>query len=72
MNNEKRTAVDDICDALVDLLFETPLTKIKIKDIVDKAGINKSSYYYHFYSKEDVDYLVICPNHSYVIECKNL
>lgn len=54
MENKKAAAVDMICDAMVDLLFDKPLGKIKIQEIVEKAGINKSTYYYHFYSKEDV------------------
>ena len=33
-----------------------PLEKVKIQEIVDRAGINKSSYYYHFYSKEEIRY----------------
>lgn len=37
-----------IKQAFIDLLEEYPLTEITIKDIVEKCGINRNTFYYHF------------------------
>lgn len=37
-----------IKDAFTELLGEKPLNKITVKDIVDRCGINRNSFYYHF------------------------
>ena len=34
--------------AFLELLDERPLSKIKVKDIVDRCGINRNSFYYHY------------------------
>lgn len=37
-----------IAEALRDLLLEKPITKISIRDITEKAGVNRQTFYYHF------------------------
>ncbi|MBR6917203.1 MAG: TetR/AcrR family transcriptional regulator C-terminal domain-containing protein [Clostridia bacterium] len=37
-----------IKDAFGELLGEKPLNKITVKDIVERCGINRNSFYYHF------------------------
>ena len=50
----KGTAVDKICDAMLTLLDEKPLSEISVKELTAEADVNRSSYSYHFYAKEDV------------------
>ena len=50
----KGTASDKICDAMLILLKEKRLDEISIKELTALAGVNRSSYSYHFYCKEDV------------------
>ena len=37
-----------IKEAFVELLGEKPLSGITVKDIVERCGINRNSFYYHF------------------------
>lgn len=37
-----------IKEAFIELLTERPLNRITVKDIVEKCGINRSSFYYHY------------------------
>jgi len=37
-----------IKDTFIELLSDRPLSQITVKDIVEKCGINRSSFYYHF------------------------
>lgn len=37
-----------IKDAFCELLSEKPLNRITVKDIVERCGINRNSFYYHF------------------------
>lgn len=37
-----------IKEAFIELLTERPLNQITVKDIVEKCGINRSSFYYHY------------------------
>lgn len=37
-----------IKNAFGELLSEKPLSRITVKDIVEKCGINRNSFYYHF------------------------
>ncbi len=34
--------------AFEELITERPLSKIKVKDIVERCGINRNSFYYHY------------------------
>jgi len=38
-----------IKDTFIQLLSERPLSQITVKDIVEKCGINRNSFYYHFH-----------------------
>lgn len=37
-----------IKEATIELLEERPLSEITVKDIVEKCGINRNSFYYHY------------------------
>lgn len=37
-----------IKDTFIELLSDRPLSQITVKDIVEKCGINRSSFYYHY------------------------
>lgn len=41
--------------AFLDLLNEKPLSKITVRDIVERCGINRNSFYYHY---QDIPSLV--------------
>lgn len=45
---------DMIADAFGDLLDEKPISKITVKDIVDRCGINRNTFYYHFQDIPDL------------------
>lgn len=38
-----------IKDTFIELLSNRPLSQITVKDIVEKCGINRNSFYYHFH-----------------------
>jgi len=38
-----------IKDTFIELLNDRPLSQITVKDIVEKCGINRNSFYYHFH-----------------------
>ena len=44
MNITKRV----IREAFVELLNERALSKITVKDITDRCGINRNTFYYHY------------------------
>lgn len=39
---------EDIKKAFLQLLGEKPLSKITVRDIVERCGINRNSFYYHY------------------------
>jgi AcrR family transcriptional regulator len=41
-------------DAMLELLFEKHYDVITVQDILDRAGIGRSTFYTHFFDKEDV------------------
>lgn len=43
-----------IVEALLQLMEQEPCEKISIGEITTRAGVNRSSYYRHFTSKEDI------------------
>ncbi len=43
-----------ITEALLEIMEEVPFAKISIRDIVDKAGLTRQTFYHNFESKEDV------------------
>lgn len=53
MNRNKQA----IIDAFWELLEEKPLSKITVKDIVERCQINRNTFYYHF---QDIPLLLEC------------
>lgn len=53
-NKQSERSVEWITQALFDLMETSPFEKIKIVDIVKKAGIARLTFYRHFESKEEV------------------
>ena len=43
-----------ICDALVHLMQESPIDKIRVQEITDLAGVGRMTYFRYFQSKTDV------------------
>ena len=43
-----------ICDALIQLMKNTPADKIRIQEITDLAGVGRMTYFRYFQSKTDV------------------
>ena len=43
-----------MCSALLEVMLEKDYAKISIGEIAKKAGVDRSSYYRHFKSKEDI------------------
>ena len=43
-----------IIKTLFELLNEKPLGKITVKDIVERCGVNRNTFYYHFRDISDV------------------
>lgn len=37
-----------ILHTLTELMNEKPLSKITVKDIVERCGVNRNTFYYHF------------------------
>ena len=68
-----------IRDSFVMLLNEKPLKRISVRDIVDRCGINRNTFYYHFQDipqllesivKEDADRIIReHPKISSIEEC---
>ncbi len=49
-----------IVDTYIKLLNEKPFSKITIKDIVDKCGVNRNTFYYYFADIYDItNYILI-------------
>ncbi len=40
--------------AMMELLSETPYDAITVQDILERANIGRSTFYAHYYDKEDV------------------
>lgn len=43
-----------ITESLLELMHERPFSKISIKDIVERAGLTRQTFYHNFDSKEEV------------------
>lgn len=43
-----------LAQSMKELMLKTPMEKINIKDITDKCGLNRKSFYYHFKDKYEL------------------
>lgn len=76
MANFTRRAIKE---TFLELLEERPFSDITVKDIVEKCGINRNSFYYHYQDlpalleeivKEDTEAIIRkYPNVTYIVEC---
>lgn len=53
-NTTKQMMKEYMCESLVLLLREKSYEEITISEIVNKAGVNRSTYYRNFLSKDDI------------------
>lgn len=49
-----RRTRDALGDALVELMQEKPFDSIKVQDVLDRAGVGRSTFYAHYRDKEDL------------------
>lgn len=55
----KNSGKQRICDALIELAENQPVIKVPISALIQKAGVNRSTFYYHFTGTEAVlDYMM--------------
>lgn len=47
-------AKQHIANTLQIMLDDTPLDKIKVSDLIERSGVNRKTFYYHFHGMEDV------------------
>ena len=43
-----------ICDAFAELMYEKELSKITVRELVDKADVGRATFYKHYYDIYDV------------------
>ena len=43
-----------LCESLISLLESTPMNQITVKELCDKADINRNTFYYHFECIDDL------------------
>lgn len=68
-NKKSRTSIENLISAVFDLLRESSHEELTIKDICSKARVNRSTFYAHFDSIEDILYS-ICQ--EYIIKAFNI
>jgi AcrR family transcriptional regulator len=54
MDARVRRTRDALGDALVALIQEKPFDTITVQDVLDRAGVGRSTFYLHFSSKDDL------------------
>ncbi|RDB64437.1 hypothetical protein C1878_00850 [Gordonibacter sp. 28C] len=54
MKDSKVHTKDLIVDAFLEMLEDVPFNKITVHDLVNLVGINRKTFYYHFYGKSDL------------------
>lgn len=54
MTHTASKARDLILNVALDLIYDRGATAISIDDIVDRAGVSRKTFYYHFRSKDDL------------------
>jgi len=45
---------DALGDALVELMHERPFKSITVQDVLDRAGVGRSTFYTHYRDKDDL------------------
>ena len=43
-----------LAEALIELLNTSPLNEISVRELCNKAGVGRASFYRHFQSKEEI------------------
>src|SRR5260221_3247111 len=64
-NNKQRRAPDQrirrtrgrLADALVELMQEKPIDELTVQEVLDRAGVGRSTFYLHYRDKDD---LLLC------------
>lgn len=54
MDRRVRRTRDALGDALVALLQEKPFDEVTVQDVLDRAGVGRSTFYVHYRDKEDL------------------
>ncbi len=54
MDARVRRTRDALGDALVELIQEKPFDTITVQDVLDRAGVGRSTFYLHFSNKDDL------------------
>lgn len=54
MGNRNQAGKEKLCEAFLTLLERKTIKEITVKELVEEAGVNRSTYNYHFYNMEDV------------------
>jgi AcrR family transcriptional regulator len=54
MDRRVRRTRDALGDALVGLMQQKPFDQIKVQDVLDRAGVGRSTFYEHFRDKDDL------------------
>ena len=49
-----RRSRDALGDALIALMQEKPFDDITVQEVLDQAGVSRSTFYHHFRDKEDL------------------
>jgi AcrR family transcriptional regulator len=54
MDRRVRRTRDALGDALVELMQQKPFEEIKVQDVLDRAGVGRSTFYAHYRDKDDL------------------
>ena len=54
MDARVRRTRDALGDALVELMQQKPFDEVTIQDVLDRAGVGRSTFYVHFKDKDDL------------------
>jgi AcrR family transcriptional regulator len=54
MDRRARRTRDALGDALVELMQERPFRRITVQDVLDRAGVGRSTFYMHYCDKDDL------------------
>ena len=60
---------DIIARTLIELLDEKPMSKVTVKDIVERCGVNRNTFYYHFHDIPEVVEYVLKRESNSILEC---